>query len=76
MICSLAASNQIHAQEIGYNLGLNKLGINANSFQPVYGFSIGYQLNKVFGVETNLLYSLEIPVILTPCRRSKLTPQK
>jgi hypothetical protein len=57
MICSLAASNQIHAQEIGYNLGLNKLGINANSFQPVYGFSIGYQLNKVFGVETNLLYS-------------------
>jgi hypothetical protein len=45
------------AQEIGYTIGANKLGIQANSFQPLYGFSIGYQINKNIGIETNLFYS-------------------
>jgi hypothetical protein len=63
LVCSFAffftftSNNELKGQEIGYNLGMNKLGIEAALFQPVYGFSIGYQLNKHFAVETNLLYS-------------------
>jgi len=49
--------NKLNAQEIGYNLGVNKLGIQATAFQPLYGFSIGYKLNKYLALETNLLYS-------------------
>lgn len=53
----LNSNVKLQAQEIGYNLGMNKLGIQATSFQPVYGFSIGYQLGKNFALETNLIYS-------------------
>jgi hypothetical protein len=53
----LLSNSNLKAQEIGYNLGVNKLGIQAASFQPVYGFSIGYQLGKNFALETNLIYS-------------------
>ena len=52
-----STNNKLNAQEIGYNLGMNKLGIQATSFQPMYGFSIGYHLNKHLALETNLLYS-------------------
>ena len=52
-----AVNNNLQAQEIGYNLGVNKLGIQASAFQPVYGFSIGYKLNKYLALETNFLYS-------------------
>ena len=56
IIC-FAVNNNLQAQEIGYNLGVNKLGIQANAYQPVYGFSIGYKLNKYLALETNFLYS-------------------
>lgn len=45
------------AQEVGYNVGINKTGINPGLFQPVYGISIGYRFNSVFAVETNCFYS-------------------
>jgi len=45
------------AQEVGYNTGINKTGINPGLFQPVYGISIGYRFNSVFAIETNCLYS-------------------
>ncbi len=53
----LTSNVKLQAQEIGYNLGMNKLGIQPASFQPIYGFSIGYQLGRTFAVETNLIYS-------------------
>ncbi|MEZ4805462.1 MAG: hypothetical protein R2852_08270 [Bacteroidia bacterium] len=54
---SFISLNPIHSQEIGYCLGINKLGINPSSFQPVYGMSIGGKLNSFLALETNLLYS-------------------
>ena len=56
-ILSGVLSIKASAQELGYNIGLNQLGIQAQSTQPLYGFSIGYQLNKHIGIETNLIYS-------------------
>lgn len=49
--------SKANAQEIGYVGGLSSLGIDAKSYQPLYGFSIGYQFNKYLGLETNLFYS-------------------
>jgi hypothetical protein len=57
LLFAFIPNNKLNAQEIGYNLGINRLGIQAASFQPVYGFSIGYKLNKYLALETNLLYS-------------------
>ncbi len=45
------------SQEIGYVTGVNKIGINPNSFQPIYGFTIGSKLNKYFYIETSMFYS-------------------
>lgn len=47
----------LSGQEIGYVSGINKIGINPNSIQPLYGFSIGTKLSKYFAFETNLFYS-------------------
>jgi hypothetical protein len=57
LLLSFISLNSIHSQEIGYCLGINKLGINPSSFQPVYGMSIGAKLNSFIALETNLLYS-------------------
>ena len=46
LVCSLTffftfvSNNELKGQEIGYKFGINKLGIQAASFQPVYGFTI------------------------------------
>ena len=48
---------KLQAQEIGYNIGLSQLGIQSNSIQPLYGFSMGYQLNSNFALESNFFYS-------------------
>lgn len=46
-----------NAQELGYLGGVSKLGIDQNTFQPLYGFSVGKVFNKHIAVETNLFYS-------------------
>ena len=48
---------QIKAQEIGYNIGMSKQGIDPGHFQPLYGMSIGARFSKHFAIETNMLYS-------------------
>lgn len=57
LIAFSSLHSNVNAQEIGYVGGLSSLGIDAKSYQPLYGFSIGYQFNKYFGLETNLFYS-------------------
>lgn len=47
----------MNGQELGYIGGVNKIGINPNSFQPIYGFSIGTKINKYIALETNMFYS-------------------
>jgi hypothetical protein len=56
IVCCVCFFN-IQAQEIGYLSGVSKLGINPSGFQPLYGFTIGTQLNKYIGIETALFYS-------------------
>lgn len=47
----------IYSQELGYVTGVNRLGIEPNSFQPIFGFSLGTKWTKNFEFETNLYYS-------------------
>lgn len=46
-----------NSQEIGYLSGINKIGIQPTTYQPLYGFSIGSNISKYFSIETNLFYS-------------------
>lgn len=57
IIFILGSSLQLNAQEIGYNIGMSKQGIDPDGFQPLYGMSIGARFSKLFALETNLLYS-------------------
>ncbi len=56
-IVSVCFVFNLNGQELGYIGGINKIGINPNSFQPIYGFSIGMKINKHVAIETNLFYS-------------------
>ena len=47
----------LSAQELGYVLGVNKIGINPGSFQPLYGLSLSKVYNKYLAVETSCFYS-------------------
>lgn len=53
----MIANVTVYSMELGYNAGLNRIGINPAGYQPLYGFSIGKTFNKYLGVETNLIYS-------------------
>ncbi len=53
----MLSNTSIFSMELGYNAGLNRIGINPGGFQPLYGFSIGKTFNKYIGIETNLIYS-------------------
>jgi len=52
-ICSIDCTSQ----ELGYVTGVSKIGINAGTYQPLYGFSLGHQFNKYLAIESNLIYS-------------------
>lgn len=56
LIINFIYSN-VSAQEIGYVGGVNRIGIEPSSFQPIYGFSIGSKVSKYFAIETNMFYS-------------------
>ncbi len=49
--------NRGQAQELGYLSGANRMGISPARFQPLYGFSVGAQVNKWLGIETAMFYS-------------------
>jgi hypothetical protein len=53
----MLTASYCRSQEIGYLTGASKMGINPARFQPLYGFSIGGQINKYLAVETALFYS-------------------
>jgi hypothetical protein len=57
LILSLLLSVGGQAQEIGYLSGANRIGISPSRFQPLYGFTVGAQINKTFAIETALFYS-------------------
>lgn len=53
----LICANAGYGQELGYTIGLSKEGINAEKFQPLYGFTFGKTFNKYVGLESYFIYS-------------------
>ena len=53
----LLLGSSLNAQELGYVLGVNKIGINPGSFQPLYGMSLSKVFSKYLAVETACFYS-------------------
>ena len=45
------------AQELGYVTGVSKIGIDAGTYQPLYGFSLGQSFSKYVAIESSLIYS-------------------
>lgn len=44
-------------QELGFTTGISKEGIDAQKFQPLYGFTLGKKLNRFFALEAYCIYS-------------------
>lgn len=57
LILFFVFSTYTKAQEIGFLTGVTKQGVNPERFEPLYGFTIGANFNKVFSLETALYYS-------------------
>lgn len=47
----------INSQELGYTVGLSKLGYNPQQFQPLYGFTLGKLVQKNILLESSFFYS-------------------
>src|SRR5690606_14518722 len=68
LILMLVISSAFNAQsqEIGYVMGINKLGLSSNLYQPIYGISLGGAIHKNISIETNCFYSqrskLDVPI--------------
>lgn len=49
--------NMAAGQELGFTTGVSKEGIDAQKFQPLYGFTLGKKLNRFFALEAYFIYS-------------------
>lgn len=55
--CLLLFCSSLSAQELGYVIGVNKIGIHPGSFQPLYGMSLSKVYSKFLALETSCFYS-------------------